>query len=241
MGAPPASAAPSRAGDAPGSIRDQITMGSRRARRRLAAFAVVVVVGMSAGFLLTAHPPHPLAAGAHMPPFAVPSARGSLPGDANVATRSGEGTAGARPACSVRGSEVVNICQLEEAGPVVLALFINKGSGPHILRAIQRLAGEFPTVRFVGVGLGGDRRSLHTWLRAEGVTVPVGYDHDGAVAALYDMLEPEIVLARRGGVVQSKPLYDVSDLATLRAQVRQLVAAERTHSIGHTGGAGAGR
>ena len=41
--------------------------------------------------------------------------------DANVATEAGQGAAGAKPACAVRGPDVLNSCELAEGGPFVLA------------------------------------------------------------------------------------------------------------------------
>ena len=51
--------------------------------------------------------------GRELLPFAVPLALSDLEGDANVAER----------ACDVRGADVLNVCELAERGPVVLAFF----------------------------------------------------------------------------------------------------------------------
>ncbi len=69
---------------------------------------------------------HGLPAGAKLPPFAMPLSSSTCRGrcDANVAVRAGQGAAGERPACSVRGPHVLNSCELAERGPVVLALTI---------------------------------------------------------------------------------------------------------------------
>lgn len=212
------------------SIEEQIGVHTRRQRRRFGGFGALVVLGLSALFLINGHPHHVLRAGTRLPPFAVPAALGTLSGDANVATHAHEGEAGSRPACSVRGTQIVNICQLVEQAPVVLSLFLSgSGSGGQdVLNTMQTLAHQFPSVRFIGVGVKGNRAALRTWVRAERLTVPVGYDRDGALATLYDMLAPpEIVFAYPGGVVQSTPLYDDSSLATLRARVRQLIVDAR--------------
>ena len=60
----------------------------------------------------------------------MPLALGELNGEANIATHADEGEEGKRPACSVRGAGILNICELYEQGPVVLALFIDAGSCP---------------------------------------------------------------------------------------------------------------
>ena len=61
------------------------------------------------------------------------------------------------PACTVRGPGILNICQLYEQGPVVLALFVDAGSCPRVLSDMQALAPSFPGVRFAGVAIKGDR------------------------------------------------------------------------------------
>jgi hypothetical protein len=60
------------------------------------------------------------AAGTQMPPFAAPIASSSLDGDVNVARTGGEGAAGARPACEVRGPDVLNSCDLVAQGPAAI-------------------------------------------------------------------------------------------------------------------------
>jgi hypothetical protein len=166
--------------------------------------------------------------GRPLPPFAVPLATGSLVGDANVATRANEGAAGRQPACSVRGPQILNVCQLYEAGPVVLALFIDSGSCPAILGDLQAIAPSFPGVRFAGVSLGGSRTALRRLIRARGLSLPIGIDRDGALVSLYrDASCPQIDLAYPGGAVQSRALLTRPSISTLRARVSALVVASR--------------
>ena len=73
------------------------------------------------------------------------------------------GRGGKRPACSVRGAGILNICELYEQGPVVLALFVDAGSCPRILSDLQALAPSFPGVRFAGVAIKGERASCARW------------------------------------------------------------------------------
>jgi hypothetical protein len=166
--------------------------------------------------------------GQPLAPFAVPLALGTLTGDANVATAAGQGAAGAVPACSVRGPEVLNICQEQERGPVVLALFVDGGSCPAILSDMQALAPAFPGVRFVAVAVKDERAALRRLIRSRGLKFPVGIDADGALAALYRLAScPQVTFAYPGGVVQSRALLTRPPLATLRARVAELVAASR--------------
>jgi hypothetical protein len=166
--------------------------------------------------------------GHRVPPFAVPLAVGSLNGDANVATHANDGEAGRVPACSVRGPEILNICQLYEQGPVVLVLFVDGGSCPDILGDLQALAPSFPGVRFAAVAIKGNRDQLRRLVRTRHLSLPVGIDSDGVLATLYQLVScPQVTFAYPGGVVQSSALLTRPTRATLRARLSELVAAAR--------------
>jgi hypothetical protein len=167
-----------------------------------------------------------IAPGRPLAPFAVPLVLGGLSGDANVATHADQGASGRVPACTVRGARVLNVCQLYEQGPVVLALFVDAGSCPAILSDMQSLAPSFPGVQFAGVAIRGQRGALRRLMRTRHLTLPVGIDRDGALAALYKVAScPQVTFAYPGGVVQSKPLLTRPSYATLRDRVSELVAA----------------
>ena len=169
-----------------------------------------------------------IAPGHRLAPFAVPLALGAVNGDANIATHADDGEAGKRPACSVRGAGILNVCELYERGPVVLALFVDGGSCPQVLSEMQALAPSFPGVHFAGVALEGQRGELRALIRARNLTIPVGFDRDGVLAALYKVVScAQLTFAYPGGVVQSKPLLEVPAPATLRARVSELVQAAR--------------
>jgi hypothetical protein len=166
--------------------------------------------------------------GHRLPPFAVPLAVGDVKGDANVATRADQGAAGRVPACTVRGPHILNVCQLYEQGPVVLALFVDGGSCPDILSDMQALAPSFPGVRFAAVAIKGNRDQLRQLVRSRHLSLPVGIDSDGALAALYQLVScPQVTFAYPGGVVQSAALEARPTRATLRARLSELVAASR--------------
>lgn len=169
-----------------------------------------------------------IAAGRPLPPFAVPLALGPLNGDADIAIRPHEGGAGNRPACTVRGPQVLNVCQLYERGPVVLALFVARQSCAGVLDDIQQLTPSFPGVQFAAVAIRGDRANLRSLIRSRGWTFPVGYDRDGAVANLYKLAScPQVTLAYPGGVVAERAFLTRPAPGTLRARVAGLVAASR--------------
>lgn len=166
--------------------------------------------------------------GHRVPPFAVPLALGSLNGDADVATHADDGAAGKHPACSERGAGILNVCQLYERGPVVLALFVNGGSCPAVVSDMQALAPSFAGVQFAAVAIKGDRGALRKLVRSRALSLPVGIDNDGALAALYKVAScPQVTFVYPGGVVQSKALLTRPPRAKLRARVSELVAAAR--------------
>jgi hypothetical protein len=166
--------------------------------------------------------------GASIPPFAAPYAVGGPAGEVDVATRANDGSAGKVPACSERGQGILNICELYERGPVVLALFFQAGSCPGVLDDLQQLAPAFPQVGFAAVAVKEGASSVAHLVRSKHLTVPVGVDGEGRLGELFAMVScPQITFVYPGGVVQSAALLSTPSLATLRARVSELVAASR--------------
>ena len=164
--------------------------------------------------------------GHRVPPFAAPLARGALAGDPDTAARAGEGARVA--ACRERGPQILNICQLYERGPVVLALFIDAGSCAAVLDDLQALRGSFPGVQFAAVALRADREHLRRLEAAKGLSFPLGLDRSGKLLVLYKMAScPQVTFAYPGGVVQSRALLRRVSLPQMRARVQALVAASR--------------
>jgi hypothetical protein len=163
-----------------------------------------------------------------VPPFAVPLVQGSLVGDADIAVHADEGSRGKVPACQERGPQILNVCQLYERGPVVLALFLDSGSCAAILSDMQTLAPAFPGVQFAAVALKGGREQLRRMVASRRLALPVGLDRDGSLLTLYRVATcPQVTFAYPGGVVQSPALLVRPSLGTLRARVSELVAASR--------------
>ena len=173
--------------------------------------------------------------GHRVPPFAAPLVRGALTGDPDTAARAGEGARVS--ACRERGPQILNICQLYERGPVVLALFVDAGSCPKILGDLQALTGSFPGVQFAAVALRSDREHLRRLEAEKGLSFPLGLDRSGKLLVLYKMAScPQVTFAYPGGVVQSPALLRRVSLSELRARVRALAAASRAR--GWRGSAG---
>jgi hypothetical protein len=196
----------------------------------LAVVALAVIVVVLINVLIA--PPRGkvgILAGEHLPPFAVPLVTGNVRGEANIATHANEGSAGRRPACTVRGPGILNVCQLYQRGPLVLALFLQAGGCPAILQQLQALAPSFPGVQFAAVAIAGDRSQLRHLVVSHGLSLPVGIDSgDAAVAQLYRVFGcPQVTFAYPGGIAQGKPLLAQPSRAALRARIAQLVAASR--------------
>ena len=161
-----------------------------------------------------------------VPPFAVPLALSSLKGDANVATTDRRSTAGGRPACDVRGRDILNVCQLAERGPVAIAFLATRGA--KCLAEVDRLddlRNAFPGLQVAAVAIRGNRDDLRKDIRSRRWHIPVGFDQDGAVANLYGVAVcPHVTLAYAGGIVRKNLIGQVSP-ARLRAELRALVDA----------------
>ena len=165
-------------------------------------------------------------AGAPLPAFAAPLALSGLEGDANLATRSGDDQQGERPACEVRGQDVLNSCELAERGPVVLAFLATRSERcEQQVDALDRLRSRYPDVEFAAVAIRGSRDDLRQVIRRRGWGLPVAYDHDGAVANAYAVaICPTMTFAYKGGRVQGTSLA-LLEGAPLRERIERIRTA----------------
>jgi hypothetical protein len=164
-------------------------------------------------------------AGDRMPPFAAPLATGTVNGDVNVARRSGQGAAGARPACRVRGAGILNVCALWERGPVVLAFLATRGARCTAeLDTLDRVRAAHPGVQFAAVSIRGGRDELRALVRRHRWGFPVGWDRDGILANLYGVAVcPQVTYALPGGRVTATSIGQIG-----RADLdRRIAALER--------------
>jgi redoxin len=202
-------------------------------------FAAVVVIallntrgGENGGTLGLDEQPHlwPL------PEFAVPVAASELEGDANVAQDDCETSqvpcpeeAQRTPACRVPGADVIRVCDFFDR-PLVVSFWFSKGGGTCVeqqdaVNAAYRRYRE--RVGFLSLNVRDDRDTVRDLIRERGWEMPVGYDHDGAVASLYRVgICPTFAYVYRGGVLQSASIGYLS-VAQLGAHVQELLAATR--------------
>jgi hypothetical protein len=169
-------------------------------------------------------------AGHPLPPFAAPLALGSLDGDANVADRPDEGGRGDRPACEVRGPQILNVCQLAERGPIVLAFLAARDSRCEgeldLLERVRRTPAA-RGLQIAAVAIRGDRSKLRRDITRRGWRFPVGYDRDGLVANIYGVsVCPTITFAYPGGIAR-RTTIGFLDERELAREVGALAAASR--------------
>jgi peroxiredoxin len=128
--------------------------------------------------------------------FAAPLAASTLNGDANV-----------KPPCTLARHDprALNVCLLAERGPLVLGFFVTDSSVcRRAVDTMQVLAARTSTrgAQFAAVAVDASHSVTASVVRARHWTIPVAYDADGAVGALYSVTAcPLLELAARGGTV----------------------------------------
>jgi hypothetical protein len=195
----------------------------------VAVIGLVLLVFITLNTVLTApRGADGIAPGERVPPFALPLATGNVVGDTNIATHANDGSAGRRPACLVRGIGLLNVCELYERGPLVLAMIVDAGSCPGVLDDMQALGHAFPGVGMASVVIKGERAAVRRLVVAHGLRFPVGLDRDGVLAQVYKVSScPQVSFVYPGGVVQSKALLKRPARGVLRARIAALVAAAK--------------
>ncbi len=185
----------------------------------IGAFGVAVVVVISIVLFLSGRsgtvgvPP-----GQRLHNFAAPLATSNLVGNANFAKPCRLGY--------LRGRSV-NTCLLSRRAPLVLAFFVTDSSAcvreVDTLQRVSRQLARTP-VQFAAVAVRASRSATAKLVRGHHWTLPVAYDLDGEVGAVYGVeICPLLELAYRGGVVKYRLIGDRwLDVEALAAKVRTL-------------------
>lgn len=169
-----------------------------------------------------------------LPEFAVPLAAGELEGDANVAqddcaTSQVPCPPDARrtPACRVRLPEAVRVCDLFDR-PSVISFWFDRGNCVAEQDAFDRAYARYgDRVGFLSIDVRDSRDTVRDLIRDHGWSVPVGYDRDGAVAALYRIGGcPTFAYVYPGGTLQSAGI-GVLDADSLGNRIERLLSATR--------------
>ena len=168
-----------------------------------------------------------------LPEFAVPAATSQLEGDANVA-QDDCGSASIPcsedpprvPACELDLKGSIRVCDLFEK-PLVLSFWFTKGDGcveqqDVVDEVWRRYRGR---VNFLSLDVRDGRDTLRELVAENGWRMPVGFDRDGAVGALYHVGGcPTFAYAYPGGTLQSASIGDLT-ATQLEDHVRGLLAA----------------
>ncbi len=210
--APPEAPAPPAGPAHPPAVID-----TRPYRWMVGIIGLVIVVVVSV-YLFASHGVGSagITAGHQLRGFAAPLAATNLNGDAND-----------HPTCSAARHDprALNVCLLARRGPLVLAFFVPGASQcVRQVSALQALAGRFPSLQFAAVAVGASHRATAKLVRSHRWTIPVAYDVDGRVGALYGVAAcPMVELAARGGAVRERLIGDRwQTAAALAPHVRAL-------------------
>ncbi|HTX07563.1 MAG TPA: TlpA disulfide reductase family protein [Solirubrobacteraceae bacterium] len=186
------------------------------------AFAAVLVA-IFAIYSFTAHAPSSagVAVGRQLHFFSAPLAASTLNGDANL-----------NPPCTLAHHDrrALNVCLLVKRGPLVLDFFVTDSTAcEREVSTLQSLAEE-PSLRgvqFAAVAINASHAATARAVRKHGWTIPVAYDADGGVGALYGVTAcPMLELSERGGRVADRLIGEhwLNENA-LEARVRPLIGA----------------
>lgn len=207
-----------RADDSPTA---SVSVQTRRYRRLIGVFGLGLLL-IASIYQLAAHRSGSIGvpAGQRLHFFAAPLANTNLIGDPNL-----------QPPCSLARHDprALNICLLVKRGPLVLSFFvIGKGGCQQQVDALQRLSARFSAegVQFAAVAVNGSRAATAALIRSHHWTIPVAYDRDGSVGALYGVaICPIAELANRGGIVSERLLgYHWNSPSALGPEVARLAA-----------------
>jgi thiol-disulfide isomerase/thioredoxin len=170
-----------------------------------------------------------------LPEFAVPAAAGNLEGDANVYQDDCESSSlpcpsGSTrvPACQITTRGAIRVCDLFDR-PLVISFWFGPNSKcEQEQNVVSEVAARYRgRVNFLSLDVLDSRESVREVVRAHGWHMPVGFDRDGAVAALYRVGGcPTFAFAYPGGTLESAG-YGVLNVGALSQDVEQLLKATR--------------
>jgi len=170
-----------------------------------------------------------------LPEFAVPDAAGELEGDANLAQDDCSAAAlpcpeesRRLPACRVETPGSIRVCDLFDR-PAVIAFWFSRGGDcvrqQDVVSAVYR--SYRGRVGFLSLDIRDERETVRELIGRRGWRMPVGFDRDGAVAALYRVGGcPTFAYVYPGGTLESASIGELGE-AGLVARVERLLKATR--------------
>jgi thiol-disulfide isomerase/thioredoxin len=175
-----------------------------------------------------------------LPEFAVPVATSNLEGDANIYQDDcGSSTLPCSedpprlPACRITTPGAIRVCDLFDR-PLVISFWFGTESGCErqqdvVSTVAARYRGQ---VNFLSLDVRDSRGSVRELVRERGWEMPVGFDRDGAVAALYRVGGcPTFAYAYPGGTLESASIGELG-VGGLSHHVEELLIATRVAERG---------
>jgi hypothetical protein len=175
-----------------------------------------------------------------LPEFAVPAAAGNLEGDANVYQDDcGSSTLPCSedpqrvPACQITTSGAIRVCDLFSRPLVISFWFGTESACERQQNVVSTVATRYRgRVNFLSLDVRDSRGSVRELVRERGWGMPVGFDRDGAVAALYRVGGcPTFAYAFPGGTLESASAGELG-VRGLSNHVRELLKATRVAERG---------
>jgi hypothetical protein len=175
-----------------------------------------------------------------LPEFAVPAASGHLEGDANI-YQDDCGSSSLpcsehpprAPACQITTAGAIRVCDLFDRPLVISFWFGSENRCERQQGVVSSVAERYRgRVNFLSLDVLDSRESVGELVREQGWQMPVGFDRDGAVAALYRIaLCPTFAYAYPGGTLQSASIGELG-VGGLSQHVRELLNATRVAERG---------
>ena len=175
-----------------------------------------------------------------LPEFAVPAASGKLEGDANIYQDDcGSSSLPCSedpprvPACQITVPGAIRVCDLFDRPLVISFWFGTENRCERQQSVVSAVAARYRgRVNFLSLDVLDSRESAGELVREQGWTMPVGFDRDGAVAALYRIaLCPTFAYAYPGGTLQSASIGELG-VGGLSHHVDELLNATRVAERG---------
>jgi len=174
------------------------------------------------------------------PEFAVPAAAGSLEGDANIyqddcgsSSLPCDEDPPRVPACQITTAGAIRVCDLFDR-PLVLSFWFGTESGCERQQdVVSTVAARYRgRVNFLSLDVRDSRGSVRELVRERGWEMPVGFDRDGAVAALYRVGGcPTFAYAYPGGTLESASIGELG-VGGLSHHVEELLKATKVAERG---------
>jgi hypothetical protein len=175
-----------------------------------------------------------------LPEFAVPAAAGGLEGDANVYQDDcGNSSLPCSedpprpPACKITTPGAIRVCDLFDR-PLVISFWFGTNSDCERQQNVVSIvdARYRGRVNFLSLDVRDSRDTVRELIREHGWGMPVGFDRDGAVAALYRVGGcPTFAYAYPGGTLESAGIGELG-VGGLSQHVRELLNATRVAERG---------